>query len=66
MKGRTCILVDDLVDTAGTLCAAAGALKAEGATNVVAYSTHPVLSGKAVENVSLLSSMNWWSQIPFL
>ena len=51
VKGRTCILVDDLVDTAGTLCAAAGALKAEGATNVVAYSTHPVLSGKAVENV---------------
>ena len=51
VKGRTCILVDDLVDTAGTLCAAAGALKAEGATNVVAYCTHPVLSGKAVANV---------------
>ncbi len=48
---RRSILVDDLVDTAGTLCAAAGALKAEGATNVVAYCTHPVLSGKAVLNV---------------
>jgi ribose-phosphate pyrophosphokinase len=46
------VLVDDIVDTAGTLCAAAGALKAQGATKVVAYCTHPVLSGKAIENIS--------------
>jgi ribose-phosphate pyrophosphokinase len=52
VEGRTCVLVDDLVDTAGTLCAAADALKAEGATRVVAYCTHAVLSGKAVERIS--------------
>ncbi|MGB5305382.1 MAG: ribose-phosphate diphosphokinase [Gammaproteobacteria bacterium] len=51
VEGRTCILVDDLVDTAGTLCQAAGALKAEGAARVVAYCTHPVLSGSAVKNI---------------
>jgi ribose-phosphate pyrophosphokinase len=52
VRGRSCILVDDLVDTAGTLCQAATALKAEGAVRVIAYITHPVLSGKAVERVS--------------
>jgi ribose-phosphate pyrophosphokinase len=52
VAGKTCVLVDDIVDTAGTLCAAAGALKAQGATKVVAYCTHPVLSGKAIENIS--------------
>lgn len=51
VKGRSCILVDDMVDTAGTLCKAAAALKEHGATRVVAYCTHPVLSGKAVENL---------------
>ena len=51
VKGRTCLLVDDIVDTAGTLCAAANALKEEGAKKVVAYCTHPVLSGKAIENI---------------
>ena len=51
VDGRTCIMVDDMVDTAGTLCAAADALKAKGAARVVAYCTHPVLSGKAVDNV---------------
>ncbi len=51
VKGRTCVLIDDLVDTAGTLCQAAAALKGEGAARVVAYCTHPVLSGKAVENI---------------
>ncbi|MBB3047143.1 ribose-phosphate pyrophosphokinase [Litorivivens lipolytica] len=51
VKDRTCIMVDDMVDTAGTLCKAAGALKANGAAKVVAYCTHPVLSGKAVENI---------------
>ena len=48
---RTCILVDDMCDTAGTLCKAADALKANGAKRVVAYATHPVLSGPAVENI---------------
>jgi ribose-phosphate pyrophosphokinase len=52
VSGKTCVLVDDIVDTAGTLCAAAAALKAQGATKVVAYCTHPVLSGKAIENIS--------------
>ncbi|HYE34841.1 ribose-phosphate diphosphokinase [Methylocaldum sp.] len=51
VEGRTCIMVDDLVDTAGTLCRAAGALKEHGARRVVAYCTHPVLSGRAVENI---------------
>ncbi len=52
VAGRTCILVDDLVDTAGTLCQAAAALKAQGAVRVVAYCTHPVLSGPAVDNIA--------------
>jgi ribose-phosphate pyrophosphokinase len=51
VEGRTAILVDDLVDTAGTLCTAASALKQRGATKVVAYCTHAVLSGKALENI---------------
>ena len=51
VEGRTCILVDDMVDTAGTLCHAAKALKANGAAKVFAYSTHAVLSGRAIENL---------------
>ena len=51
VKGRSCIIIDDLVDTAGTLCNAAGALKNRGATRVVAYCTHPVLSGNALKNI---------------
>lgn len=51
VDGRTCVMVDDLVDTAGTLCHAAAALKKNGAKKVVAYCTHPVLSGAAAENV---------------
>lgn len=51
VEGRTCIMVDDLVDTAGTLCQAAGALKEHGARRVVAYCTHPVLSGHAIQNI---------------
>lgn len=51
VEGRTCILVDDLVDTAGTLCQAATALKEHGAIKVVAYITHPVLSGPAIRNI---------------
>ena len=48
---RTCVIVDDMVDTAGTLCKAAQALKDNGARQVVAYCTHPVLSGDAIENL---------------
>ncbi|HUH37672.1 MAG TPA: ribose-phosphate pyrophosphokinase [Spongiibacteraceae bacterium] len=51
IEGRTCILVDDMVDTAGTLCKAAQALKENGAKRVVAYCTHPVLSGRAIANI---------------
>jgi ribose-phosphate pyrophosphokinase len=52
VEGRTCVLIDDMVDTAGTLCQAAAALKEEGALKVVAYITHAVLSGNAVEKLS--------------
>ena len=52
VEGRTCVLMDDIVDTAGTLCAAAAALKARGAKRVAAYCTHAVLSGPAVSNVN--------------
>lgn len=51
VNNRTCIIVDDMVDTAGTLCEAAAALKEHGAAKVMAYCTHPVLSGKAVKNI---------------
>jgi len=51
VRGKSCVLVDDLVDTAGTLGQAAGALKDAGAIKVVAYVTHPVLSGPAVTNI---------------
>jgi len=51
VEGKTCILVDDLVDTAGTLCQAAVALKERGAVKVVAYITHPVLSGPAIGRI---------------
>ena len=51
VEDRTCVIIDDMVDTAGTLCHAASALKGHGATRVVAYCTHPVLSGRAVENI---------------
>jgi len=51
VNGRTCVIMDDMVDTANTLCEAAKALKGEGAVRVVAYCTHPVLSGPAVERI---------------
>ena len=51
VKGKSCLIVDDMVDTAGTLCKAADALKDHGATKVVAYCTHPVLSGPAIQNI---------------
>jgi ribose-phosphate pyrophosphokinase len=50
-RGRNCVIVDDIVDTAGTLCSAAHELKKSGATSVRAYITHPVLSGPAIENI---------------
>ncbi|WP_240096205.1 ribose-phosphate diphosphokinase [Thermomonas flagellata] len=52
VEGKTCVLVDDIVDTAGTLCTAANALKERGARKVVAYCTHPVLSGAALDNIT--------------
>ncbi len=55
VDGRTCIIIDDLVDTAGTLCHAADALKEKGAVKVVAYATHPVLSGEAIKNIEASS-----------
>lgn len=52
VKGRTCVITDDIVDTAGTLCNAAGALKERGAKRVLAYAAHPVFSGNAVERIT--------------
>jgi len=51
VEGRTCVIMDDIVDTANTLCKAASALKERGARKVIAYCTHPVLSGGAVERI---------------
>ena len=66
VTGRTCILIDDIVDTAGTLCKAAEALKERGASKVVAYCTHAVLSGKALANIekSALDTMVVTNSIP--
>ncbi len=52
IEGRNCVIIDDMVDTANTLCEAAAALKKRGAAKVMAYCTHPVLSGKAIERIS--------------
>ncbi|MCY4265810.1 MAG: ribose-phosphate pyrophosphokinase [Gammaproteobacteria bacterium] len=52
VQDRCCLIVDDMVDTAGTLCKAAEALKENGAKKVVAYATHPILSGPAIENIN--------------
>jgi ribose-phosphate pyrophosphokinase len=52
VSGRDCLIVDDIVDTAGTLCAASTALKKAGAKTVTAYITHPVLSGPAIDNIN--------------
>jgi len=52
IEGRTCVVVDDMIDTAGTLCKAGEALKDHGAARVVAYATHPILSGPAVDNIT--------------
>lgn len=51
VEGKSCVMVDDMVDTAGTLCTAASALKGQGAMRVVAYCVHPVLSGPAIDNI---------------
>jgi ribose-phosphate pyrophosphokinase len=52
VEGKNCVMIDDMVDTAGTLCHAAGALKNQGAVSVAAYITHPVLSGPAVSRIT--------------
>lgn len=52
VKGRTCVITDDIVDTAGTLCNAASALKERGAVRALAYAAHPVLSGNAVDRIT--------------
>ncbi len=66
VEGKNCIIIDDLVDTAGTLCKAADALKRNGAEKVVAYATHAVLSGNAMENIesSLLDELVVTDTIP--
>jgi ribose-phosphate pyrophosphokinase len=66
IEGRTCVIIDDLVDTANTLCEAARALKERGAEKVLAYCTHPVLSGKAIEriNASVLDELVVTDTIP--
>ncbi len=66
VKGKSCYIIDDLVDTAGTLCQAAAALKKHGAESVRAYATHPVLSGKAIENLenSMLDELVVTDTIP--
>lgn len=66
VKDRCCLIVDDMVDTAGTLCKAAEALKEHGAKKVIAYATHPVLSGPAIENIegSALDSLVVTDTIP--
>ena len=66
VAGKTCLLVDDLVDTAGTLCNAAKALKDDGAKQVVAYCTHAVLSGPAIETIekSMLDELVVTNTIP--
>jgi ribose-phosphate pyrophosphokinase len=66
VKGRHCVIVDDIVDTAGTLCAASDALKKHGALSVTAFCTHPVLSGNAVEKIerSLIDKLIVTDTIP--
>ena len=66
VEGKTCVLVDDMIDTAGTLCKAVTALKEDGAVRVVAYITHPVLSGPAVSRIndSLLDELVVTDTIP--
>ncbi len=66
VEGKTCVMIDDLIDTAGTLCQAVKALKDEGATKVVAYVTHPVLSGPAISrlNESVLDELVVTDTIP--
>lgn len=66
VEGKVCIIVDDLVDTAGTLCHAAQALKDKGAKSVIAYASHGVLSGNAVENIenSVLDEVVLTNTIP--
>ncbi len=52
VEGQLCVLIDDMIDTAGTLCKAAAALKEQGAERVISYATHPVFSGPAIDNIA--------------
>ena len=67
VEGKTCILIDDMIDTAGTICHAADALAEAGATHVYASCTHPVLSGPALDNIQnlLLRSLSYWTLFIF-
>ena len=64
VRGRTTLIIDDIIDTAGTLVKTAEALLKEGATKVYAACTHPVLSGPAVERIAPRESRKWSSPIP--
>jgi ribose-phosphate pyrophosphokinase len=66
IQGRDCIIIDDIIDTANTICSAAALLKQKGATNVTAFVTHPVLSGTAVDTIraSLLDELVVTDTIP--
>ncbi|SBT81942.1 Ribose-phosphate pyrophosphokinase [secondary endosymbiont of Trabutina mannipara] len=66
VKGRDCVLVDDMIDTGGTLCKAAEVLKEQGAKRVFAYATHPIFSGNAYENIknSLIETVSVCDTIP--
>lgn len=68
VQDRDCVIMDDIIDTAGTLCQAAAALKSKGAKSVVAYCTHPVLSGPAIDNItnSFLNEVVVTDTIPLL
>ena len=60
IEGRNCVIMDDMIDTAGTLVKAAEVLKERGAKSVYAYCTHPVFSGPAIERISALGSSTRW------
>ena len=65
VDGKNCVMIDDMVDTAGTLCHAADALKEHGAGSVHAYITHAVLSGPAVSRIRIRRSTNWSSRTQY-
>ena len=66
VEGKTCILIDDMIDTAGTICHAADAPAEAGAVEVYASCTHPVLSGPAMDNIQNQPLRSWWCWIRFI